>query len=300
MILTNKRIRNIDNVLFNFKENEEVLIILYNAEKYKDILEKLGFNKLDCGETVLPKSVGSISKYNADGKYELLRNLPKENYYMYMDILAFGKYDITVTIPRKRFQRNLIDAPSEELIIDLDKDGEKIVSSKLIKITEENKPLIKHIINLFLEIFGECHIVDKNLISRIPTPTKRLNWNLLPKGTMSWEKLETHLESNIKVKSIKNLKDIYARINYINSFKPNFVATGNAGFNDYIVLGFEDKNLYILENHKPQNATYIFEKNWEELTKYTKGDILREKWHKKRLLHTQSWREEIKKILTFN
>lgn len=295
MLISQTRIQNINNVLTEFKENEEVLIILYDAEKHIEQLKKIGFKSLEDGETILPSSVGSVSKYNSEGKYKLLKDLPKESYSVYRDILAFGKYDVSVMYTLKRYQRELIDAPTEELSITLDKDGKKIVSSRLLKVTENNKDNIKHIINLFLEIFEECQVVDEDLLSRVKTKIERRNWNLLPKGKMSWDKLEAHLENDTKIKSVKNQKDIYARINYINSFEPDFIAIGNGGFNDYIVLGFENKNLYILENHKPQNATYIFEENWEELTKYTKGDILREKLHKKRLLHTKDWRENIKK-----
>lgn len=294
MILTNKRIVNVDKVLVDFDENEEVQIILYNADKYKSILDEIGFDTLNIGESVLPSFKGSVSRYNSDGKYKLLRDLPKEYYLVTMDILAFGKYPTTAVFSKKRYQKELIDAPTEELTICPDKDGKKIVSSKLIKITKENKPLIKHIINLFLEIFKECQVVDKNFISRVKTPIKRLNWNLLPKGKMSWDKLQKHLDKTKKSKTNKNSKDIYGRINYINSFGPDFIATGNGGFNDYVVLGFEDKNLYILENHKAQNATYIFEKNWKDLTQLTKGDILREKLQKARLIHTTFWKENIK------
>lgn len=297
MVITKKRIVNVDNVLTEFTENEEVLIILYDAQKFEKILFEIGFETLDLGETILPTPMGSVSRYNADGKYEILKDLPKESYTITMDILAFGKYDTTVIFTRQRYQRRLIDAPSIEITISLDNDGKKIISSPLIKITQENKSSIKHTINLFLEIFKECQIVDKNLISRVKTPTKRLNWNLLPKGKMNWEKLEKHLDESIKKKPTKTRKDIYARINYINSFEPDFIAMGNAGFNDYVVLGFEEKNLYILENHKPQNATYIFEDNWKNLTQLSKGEILSENLQKGRLLHTSSWRENIKKVI---
>lgn len=298
MFLNQKRIVNVDNVLLEFKQDEEVIIMLNHLERFEKLLKEIGFQTIEDGNSVLPTVKGSVSRHNANGIYKLLRDLPKETYTISRDILAFGKYDTTATFYHKRFQRELIDAPSQELYIDLDKDNKKFLSAFPIKMNEKNKPLIKHTINLFLEIFKECQVVDKNLISRVKTSIIRLNWNLLPKGKMSWEELEKYLEKNINEKSTKKKQEIYARINYINSFEPDFIATGNGGFNDYIVLGLADKNLYILENRKPQNATYIFEKNWEDLTKLTKAEILKEKLQKRRLIHTENWKLEIKKILT--
>lgn len=301
MFLNQTRIRNIDNVLAEFAEGEEVLVILNDAKKYEDILKSIGFDTINVGDSVLPKAKGNVSSYNANGKFRLLRDLPKERIYISqirnVEDWHGTSHTIYPLIPYNRFQRELIDAPSQELYILKDKDDKEIVCSDLIKNTEENKLLIKHIINLFLEIFKECQVVDKDLISRIKTPIKKLNWNLLPKGKMPWNQLEKYLDENQDIQASKNSKEIYARINYINSFEPNFIATGNGGFNDYIVLGFEDKNLYLLENRKPQNATYIFENNWEELTQFTKADILRGKLQKGRLIHTESWKDNIKEYL---
>lgn len=303
MYISQKRIVNIDNFLVGFKKNEKLRIIVNNPENHKERLKEIGFSSLDVGNVVLPKAVGSVSKYNKEGKYKLLRDLPKEDYSIDRDhtFLAFGKHltTKTITFTYHRYQRELISLYEQEIYILNDKDEKPIISSETIVYSPGNKDLIKHTVNLFLEIFGECQLVDENLLSRVITPMKKLSWNLLPKGELPWDQLEKYLNKNTDLPKSRNIKEIYARINYINSFKPNFLATGNGGFNDYIVLGFEEQNLYILENRKPQNATYIFEKDWKEITKLTKADILREGLCKYRLLHTNTWKERIKDILTF-
>jgi hypothetical protein len=302
MYLNQSRIMNVDNVLMEFSDGEELYIIVENVDTHNKTLSNIGFSSpFNLGDSVLPISKGSVSRYNADGTFKLLRSLPKEPYSIDRDLtfLAYGKHQMskTVTFNYKRFQRELISAPIQELIITQDKDGNKIISSTSIIFNSANKKLIKHTINLFLEIFKECHIVDKDLISRVKTPIKKLHWNLLPKGKMPWDTLKKHLEKNTNIKSNKNYKEIYARINYLNSFEPDFMATGNGGFNDYVVLGFESKNIYILENRKPQNATYIFENNWQDLTRLTKADILKENLQKARLIHTSNWKDNIKNYI---
>ncbi len=302
MYISQKRVMKVDNFLNEFKEGEEICLILNNALKYTNKLEEIGFDhSLTVGDSILPKVKGSVSRFNANGKFELLRNEPKEAYSIdrEMEWLAYGKHPQSklITFTYNRFQRKLIDAPAQELIVMIDKDNNKIISSKLIKFTQENKSLIKHKVNLFLELFGECQLVDKNLISRIKTPINKLNWNLLPKGKMPWKELEKHLKDKMNFESNRNYKEIYARINYINSFEPDFLATGNGGFNDYVVLGFESRNIFILENRKPQNATYIFKNNWKDITKLSKGEILRESLQDKRFIHNSNWKENIKQIL---
>ncbi|MBU0457051.1 MAG: hypothetical protein KKD75_02815 [Nanoarchaeota archaeon] len=301
MYINKKRIVSVDNVLLEFKEGEEVYIILNLASNLSKKLKDIGFNTLDIGSSVLPKKIGSVSRYNADGKYELLREEPKEPYCIDRDMtfLAYGKHEVTksVTFTYNRYQRKLILAPTQELSIILDKDNNKIISSDLITYNKENKKLIKHVINLFLELFGECQLVDKNLISRIKTPIKKLNWNIMPKGKMPWKELEKQLLNTTNINSSRNSKEIYARINYINSFEPDFFAVGNGGFNDYIVLGFEKKNIFILENRLPKNATYVFKKNWEEITKLTKAQILAENLQEDRIIHSFNWKDNIKRYL---
>lgn len=302
MHILQKKVIQVDSYLSEFQEGEEICLILNNPTTHIDKLEKIGFNpSLIIGSSILPKAIGSISSFNANGKFELLRKEPKETYNVEREFewLAYGKHQMSksVIFTYNRFKRKLIDAPNLELIITKDNDNNKIVSSRLIKFTNENKMLIKHQINLFLELFGECQLVDKNLLSRIKTPIKRLNWNLLPKGKMPWVKLEEHLNKKTDISSTQNYKEIYARINYINSFEPDFYATGNGGFNDYVVLGFENKNIFVLENRKPQNATYIFKNNWTDVTKLTKAEILRENLQDNRLIHNLNWKKDIKEIL---
>ena len=302
MHISQRRIMKIDAYLNEFKVGEEIYIIQNNTSKYTKKLEEIGFDSsLIVGNSVLPKAIGSVSRFNANGKFELLRDESKETYIIDREIkwLAFGKHPMSrlVTFSYNRYKRKLIDAPAQELVVMTDKDDNKIISSKLITFTLENKLLIKHNVNLFLELFGECQLVDKNLISRIKTPIKRLNWNLLPKGKMPWNELENHLKDKTDIELNRNSKEIYARINYINSFEPDFIATGNGGFNDYVVLGFKSMDIFVLENRKPQNATYIFRNNWQDITKLSKREILKESLQDKRLIHNLNWKENIQKIL---
>ena len=305
MRIHKKRIRNVDKQLTGFKENENVVIMLDDLEHHKDKLIQIGFtNSLNIGEKILPTIVGARSEYNANGKYEVLKDLPKEVFYIDRTVNIkdwHGNYHpVSQTIPYKRYQRRFINAPSEELTILIDNENNKIITSKSIEINKNNKPLIKHLINLFLELFGECIVVDNELFSRHKTPIKRVSWNILPKGEMPWSSLKESLVELLNQTSIKNKEDSLKRFEYINGFSPDFVATGNGGFNDYVVFGFTDRDLYVLENSYAGNATYIFSKNWEILSQLSKAEILSENLQKHRLIHRRNWRRDIRDILVRN
>jgi hypothetical protein len=262
----------------------------------------MGFSPtLPIGEKILPSVFGSISSYNAKGKYKKLKNLPKETFYIEQsrDIKDWhGNYhSVSTSMRYKRFQTEFIDAPSQELTILENDNREKIVASDIFIVKEENKELIKHTINLFLELFAECNVVDDEFFSRQKTPIKKVSWKILPKGIITWEKLQEPLLELLNKTNIESKYDTLKRFEFINSFSPDFVATGNGGFNDYVVFGFTDRDLYVLENSFAGNATYIFNNDWETLSQLSKAEILAENLQEYRLIHKRSWKQNIREIL---
>jgi len=302
MIITKKRVQNIDKYLKDFNNGEKLYVILNEVDVHKKKLILMGFSSsLPIGEKVLPSIFGKVSRYNANGKYEMLRDLPKEIFYVEQSRNIkdwHGNYhSVSTSMKYKRFKTELIDAPSQELIILEDEDNERIISSEILILSEENKELIKHIVNLFLELFKECNIVDDEFLSRQKTPIKRVSWNILPKGITPWSNLKESLTELLDKTDVENKEDTLRRFEYINSFSPDFVATGNGGFNDYVVFGFKERNLYVLENSLAGNATYIFNNNWETLSQLSKAEILAENLQEHRLIHKRNWKHNIKKIL---
>lgn len=302
MIITKSRVQNIDKYLAGFEENENLYVILNDIERFRNKLILMGFSSsLPSGEKVLPSAFGSVSSYNANGRYEKLRDLPKEIFYVSQtrEIKDWrgNAHTVFPSMRYKRFQEQFIDAPSQELSILLNEENNKIISSDNITVNNEHKDLIKHTINLYLELFGECNIVDDEFLSRQQTRIKRVSWNILPQGVMPWVKLKEALIDLLDKTEVVSKEDTLRRFEYINSFSPDFVATGNGGFNDYVVFGFTDRNLYVLENSFAGNATYIFNNDWETLSQLSKAEILAEELQEYRLIHRKYWKRSIKDIL---
>lgn len=303
MIITKSRVQNIDKYLKGFNDNENLYVILNDINTHKNRLILMGFSSaLPIGERVLPSSFGAVSSYNANGKSEKLKDLPKETFYVeqsrYIKDWHGNYHSVSTSMRYKRFQIEFIDAPSQELIILENEDKEKIVSSDILTVTDDNKELIKHTINLFLELFGECNIVDDEFLSRQKTPIKRVSWNILPRGIMPWESIKEPLLELLEKTDIESKYDTLKRFEFINDFDPDFIATGNGGFNDYVVFGFTDRDLYVLENSFAGNATYIFNNDWETLSQLSKAEILAGNLQEYRFIHRRNWKRSIRDILS--
>jgi hypothetical protein len=74
------------------------------------------------------------------------------------------------------------------------------------------------------------------------------------------------------------------------------MAIGNGGFVGYVVFGFEDTGIYILESAYINNATYVFDEGWEAFSQLTKAKILTQGVHHARIIHNKHWYRSIKSL----
>lgn len=301
MKILQKRVRNVSNYLVDIEANEEFSIALIEIDRFHRTLQNLEFsNDLVVGESILPKIIGPVTRFNANGKYYPIKDLPKETYYIerYWTWRDWNddEHSKIVFIPRERFQRSFFEPPSIEITIE-QIDGKKILFGGKFINSPENFEEIKHCINLFLELFGECDTINsKQQISQSPNVTK-LNWKILPKGEYPWNKLEPIIKERVSRLSENKQTIISSRFEKISSKAPDFVAFGAGGFNDYTIFGFEKKSIYILESMRSGNAIYVFEKDWKELSRLTKKEILDNNYHKARIIHKDNWEAELFKLI---
>lgn len=307
MLIKKKRIRDVRRHLRFLKRGTKIVMGVGELGRYDNLLKKVGFSEgLENGESVLPAPIfGLTSRFNANGKYEIHRDQPKETAYRMADWHWeewHGPYDRVeqskiVEVPYKRYPRTFISPPSIELYIALTSKGERIVASPPVEFTDANNDLLRHIINLFLEIFGECQVFTENLNEIIRTPLRRLNWEVLPPGRRPWNHLKKLIEPIIRDTKPGNRSVVEDRFETINKYESEFVAIGRAGFRGYIIFGFPKKNLYVLESAYTGNATYVFDEQWEELSQMTKAQILNDQLQKDRIIHRQGWHRRIHNVL---
>ncbi len=301
MKIIKKRIRNIWPYLNHIKNGEEFYIGITKISSIETRLTQVGFSKnLNIGEKVLPSPIGPVSSYNAIGIKIPQKDKPKETFYQEREWnwkdWGGNEHSGIFYIPRKRYPRKFILPPSEELQIVLHENNKILISTR---ITKQNnlEESIKHIINLFLELFGECEVLDRNLTSFIEPEVIKLNWKLLPPGEYPWKKAKEEVKDIVSLQPKGNQPVVEHNLETITNHVPTFVAIGQGGFNDYLVFGFPEKNLFILESVKPGNATYVFEKNWEELSRLSKKEILDQNFQLNRFIHKEGWENSIDQLL---
>jgi len=304
MIIKKKRIRNLESNLGFVEKGTTVAVGIRNPGRYQDILRKIGFTEpLNVGDSLLPSaSLGPVSKFNAEGKYIKHKDRPMETAYRIVEWHweeYDGPYDRVersrfVDVPYKRYPRTFVPPYSVEITILKTLKGDLVLVSPFIKYIEDNKEFLKHTLNLFLEIFGECQLFTKELDEMIKAPVRRLNWRILPPGRMPWEQLRQEIEPIVQSAPEGKRPVIRHRLKTISEFNPYFVAVGTAGFRGYIILGFKDKKIYVCESIFYGNATYIFAEQWEELSKKTKAEILDKNLQEDRIIHrVESWERRI-------
>lgn len=305
MIIRKNRVRSARSNIRGVAHGQQICMSLSDIDRFKVRLEEVGFsNRLDVGEQVLPSPLGNVSHFNAEGGYKVHRDQPKETAYRQAEWhwQEFrGRYDRVerskiVEIPYERYPRTFIEPPAVELTI-AEASGEKVVVAPPLPFTSDAEPQLVHTINLFLELFGECEVLRGDLSPIRPAKVIRLNWEVLPQGKLPWEKLKGELRPIVNRQPEGNRAVIDKRHETIASHNPEFVAVGRGGFDGYVIFGFPSRALYVLESTQINNATYVLDKDWEELSTMTKAELLNENLHRDRIIHRENWFDAIHRLL---
>ena len=305
MVIKKKRINSL-SCLSHVEEGKNLVMALRDATRFKNVLLKLGFSEnLTEGERILPSMLNPTMKRNAEPFYIKDKTKPKEQY---SQILWWTRHEwagrgetreVTdfVSIPRERYARIEFEPYNVELFLKYDEQGQLMVMTDPISYCQDNEKLLINTINIFLTNFEECEVLTENFENVMPTRIIRLNWEVLPSGDYPWERMQDDLKKVSEKSSKTAKKGLIDKCEFINSFQPDFRAYGKSGFKGYVIFGFADRNIFVLESVYPNNATYVFGKNWEELSKLTKAEILKGNLQDVRIIHNDNWQQEIRDLL---
>lgn len=288
MVIKQKKKTN--KILENFnKAKVQIGIPVLNSENMK-------LNLFNVGDTVLPSmSFGPVCKKNAVGYSYVDKTAPKENRYVCtIWTYPYGNTkasQIPVDQYRMCYPKINVEASGIEIVLYEDKDGNKFLLAMLDDIQRSNYLLVA--INMFIEIFGECHLFED--ISNLNLmKIKRLNWEILPPG------IQPSYYFSGKSKQLNKKIDRYAyqRLKYIeslNPLKPYYY--GAQGFSGYIIYVFND--FCVLESAIYGNATYIIPKeNWESLSQKTKKELTFANLVLYKIIHRKDWEEKIDEAIS--
>ena len=305
MVINKKRISSF-SYFAEAVPNTPVYVKVDNVGRFKNQLKLFGFQESDdIGSSILPCAVNRYARKNAEEFYTVDKSLPKEDYTQTVYWTRYewaGKDQLNpVTdfsyINKKRYHRNYF-APYSVYFTLAQEEKESYIISDAILYTEENHGKLLNTVNMHICFIGECTIdfaEPKMKVNRVV-----VNWDILPKGEYPWETIKGTLSTITKERTKTQTQLMLRNCELINAKKPDFVAYGRSGFKGYIVFGFTNRNLYVLESAIPNNATYVLQDNWEAISKLSKAEILSQELHKARIIHSENWTKNFDKIMEDN
>ena len=302
-MIKRSKIRSLNPYIRLIPGSNDVYVGLADPSELK--LRRIGFSaELAAGETILPKPVGRATSYNANGRRIKHMDQPMETAYRTVEwhwTEWHGREKVHKSdfrdVPYKRRPRSHIPAPSLQLTLFTDTNGQRVVMTPLIKDWQKNKDQLVHAVNVILDIFGEATFFDNRKEQIITAPVKYLNWRVLPKGKHPFPMLRKEMNEALRRVKLGNRSFVDHRLERINSFEPEFTAIGQGGFTGYVIFGFPKKGIYVLESVLYGNATYILGEDWERLSQLTKAEILNDQLHKDRFVHLRNWFGKIHELL---
>ncbi len=298
MIISKKNVRNPAQYLYDFSPEEPLYITAPVSAEKKEVLLRYGFSlSRTTAQHRIPIPRKSATKRNAEGHWIIHKDRPKEprtfeREYHVVDWHGADHYGICFQT-RDCYPRTLI--PPTELVFTLENGT---MFSPLLYNNEDNYGIIKLSMNVLLEMFGQCEMWTERKIPAVPPVSQKVvPWEILRSGKSERNDWEQYINETIKVIHKKYKVIIKQRHEYLWSKKPDFCVLGSQNFWGYVVYGFLDKNLFIFECNRPDNATYVFRGNWESASRLTKTQILCGDLQEARLFHTEKWRDNLGALL---
>lgn len=277
--------------------NNIVPYLPHNLKKFRIVssgnvsngTQKMKLKHLADGDLFIPSVVGPHTHFNAEGAFTVRKDLPKENRYVtnrYWTWRDWGGHEHSsiVDIYRDCYPRDKIDAPGEEFLFLKNKIYSRILDS-------DERDAIKHIANMFLEIFGEFDFVDENFA--VPLTTQKVNFEILPPGEYPFEKIKEWIKKSPK--GHEDLIVIKDRLSFFEDAKPNLSIIGLGGYQGYI--GYQFGKHLVFDNTRYGNAIYVFNIDAKKFIGLSKKQILDERLHLDRVVHAKGWKHQVKKYL---
>lgn len=296
MIIRKTRIFNPQRYLFALHPGDKFYVAASLSDEDAPRLLRYGI-KSD-GVARIPTPRHSATTANADGKWIVHRNLPKEeravvHAYHVVDWHGDDHYGTCVQ-HRMCYQREFIPPTNLAFVVE-----EGVLYSPLLENCENIMPEVKTAMNIVLEMIGHCEIRTAEKAPALsPVKQYEVPWEILRAGTRDQEALDAYIEKMVERKPKAQQVAIRFRHEYLQQLKPEFCVLGTQNFFGYVVYGFPRFNLFIYESNEINNATYAFRGDWEQASRLTKMEVLAGGIQEARVYHTEQWEDNISHLVS--
>lgn len=284
------------------KEGDKFYVgILFEDYSKSGNLLKYNLPKLfENDKVVLPLAKGAVTKANIHGRFS--RKQPEEKEVKTVHIKYQRKDGTRVEFDRNFyvFVKQLVHKMGMKLAFRQNIHGQQLVlSTELIYKTDFTiNQINSHVINLFCEIFNDFEIFTETMEPAINF-NKRFESELLPKGTLTNKTIDAILEVSKRYsRNADHQKAFGDRLQLLMKFGPDLRGKGPNNFFGYLVFGFSELGIVLLETMYAGNATYVFKlEDYENNVIKDKQQALKSNRLIRRFFHYQNWESEITAFL---
>lgn len=250
---------------------------------------------------------GKFSMWNAQGREIIRRDLPMITKTFSVEAPNFGDWSYgshDVSWDREVYQRDFVPPSETELSIALLRtepgDDPKFVfrfrvEQILSKASPDFADELFSTVNLLQENVGAADVFRSEAEAAEYLKTISVRWEILPPG----ERTETlnRVLSKFRNPSDDLKQKLLARYALLEKLKPVAYISGTSGFQRYFGAQFKD-DLVVFENLEYGNAIYVMFENWEELSKLSRMDLLRNRHNGfERIVHRSGWEQVLRDFI---
>lgn len=299
----NNKVINIKKYLSDIQNDDRFVV----GVQIDDISLKDRFSILKTDQPVnvySPKINNGINaRRNTIGEYKPNRTKPKETCYraQHWKLKDWGGHwhEGVAYIPYERYPQIFIEPKGVKFTLNSLATGQRILVANAIfemnRLTAQELSSIKFIVNLLVEAVGKAEIFPLDNITGMPVRAiKTVKWQILPKGERIWDFVKHDIDHGVS-KSEKVM--IKKRFKVLEKYLPDELYKGLDSYIGYVVFYYKSKGLYVFDSIMYGQATYVFDRDWKEVSKLTKRQIIDGGIAKVRLIHNKRWRNEIDKLL---
>lgn len=247
---------------------------------------------------IIPTANGVATRNNVNGKY--VRKYPEEKTTKRVHIKYTRKDGTRVEFNRdfNVYVKTLQHKYNAPLYYKINKHGQKVVVSEKLVYDDSPENIQKntHIMNIFCEIFNDFEVFNLELEPALHF-NKRFEEDILPQGILKDDNIFNELTefAGRYTKNNDEKKAFQRRLHILKEYEPDIRGKGPSNFFGYIVFGFTDLDIVVLETMYSDNATYIFSaRDYEKNALKDKQTVLSNKIMLKRLYHNDNWEQQIR------
>jgi hypothetical protein len=276
---------------------------------YKHLGMRMNGNSPEFPSRLMPQpKFGPCSLRNAQGEEIVRKDLPMRTKTYSFDAPNWGDWSNgthEVSWDRQVYQREFVPPKELEISITLlatEASADPVfvfrfrVEEVLNKRAADFEKALLFNLNLLQENTGAADVFAADADPTQYLNTISVHWEILPPG--EGRDVLVRILSKFRDPGKELREKLEDRYSFLEKLKPVAYVSGTSGFQRYFGAKFAD-NLVVFENMEYGNAIYVMFEDWQELSKLSRLELLRDRRGAgfERIIHRKGWKDEVKRAV---